>query len=167
VIVAALGVIGTYLLTQHSRESQTPTAQPAPASGQIPTAQSAPPSGQTPQPAPSSTPTSTSQYFKTSWGTSCQVTAQQVTCQTCIPGQRITNAYTCTDPAPEVAVNTAGIVDRNPGTIGSSSDIQQLSNGQTYRADGWTIVASGGWARFINDTTGHGMAVAPQNFDSF
>ena len=51
--------------------------------------------------------------------------------------------------------------------MASSSNAQQLSNGQTYHADGWTIVTSGGWARFINDTTGHGMAVAPQNFDSF
>ena len=155
VLVFMVG-IASYLLLQHSHASQTSS-----------TAQSAP-SGPTAQPPSPSGPTSsTFQYFKTRWGTSCQVTAEQVTCQTCVPGQVITNAYTCTDPAPGVAVTPTGIVDRNPGNIGSSSDIQQLSDGQTYHASGWTIVASGGWARFINDTTGHGMAVAPQNFDSF
>jgi serine/threonine-protein kinase len=49
VILAAVGITG-YLLWPHSPASQTPTAQPAPPSGQ--TAQPAPPSGQTAQPAP-------------------------------------------------------------------------------------------------------------------
>ena len=49
VILAAVGITG-YLLWPHSPASQTPTAQPAPPSGQ--TAQPAPPPGQTAQPAP-------------------------------------------------------------------------------------------------------------------
>ena len=122
---------------------------------------------QPPQPAPSAQPTPTSQYFKTSWGTSCLVTADRVTCQTCVPGEQITSVYTCGDPVPEVAVNAAGIVDKSPADIGSASNAQQLSNGQTYHVNGWTIVPRGGWVRFINDTTGHGLAVAGQNLDTF
>jgi hypothetical protein len=167
--VAVAGIVGvtTYFLVERSQPAKTSPAQPTSASS-VPAMQPAPTSEQTAHPAPPSGPTApASPYFKTSWGTSCQVTAEQVTCQTCVPGQVITNAYTCTDPAPGVAVNTEGIVDHNARDIGSSSDLQQLSDGQTYHASGWTIVAGGGWARFINDTTGHGMAVAPQNFDSF
>jgi hypothetical protein len=140
VLLGALSVT-TYLLLKESHAAKTSIAQPR-------------------NPAPSP-------YLKTSWGTSCKVTAEQVVCQTCVPGQVITNAYTCTDPAPEVAVNASGLVVRNPKDIGASSDPQRLADGKTYHVSGWTIVVSGGWARFINDTTGHGMAVAPQNFDSF
>jgi hypothetical protein len=166
VLVVVVG-IATYLLLKQSQPAKTSPAQATSASS-APASQPAPTSGQTAQPAPSSAPTAPAfQYFNTPWRTRCQVSAEQVTCQTCVPGQVITNAYTCTDPAPGVAVTTAGIVNRNPADIGSSSDLQPLSDGQTYHASGWTIVASGGWARFINDTTGHGMAVAPQNFDSF
>ncbi|OBI41136.1 hypothetical protein A5707_08060 [Mycobacterium kyorinense] len=164
-LVGTIAVVG-YLLVKQSHRSRPPTAQPAPAAA-LPTVRPAPTPAQSAPPAPSSGAVPTSTYFKTLSGTSCQVTADQVTCQTCIPGEVITNAYTCTDPAPEVAVNTAGIVDHNPADIGSSSTMQQLSNGQTYHANGWTIVASGGWSRFINDATGHGMAVAAQNFDSY
>lgn len=169
--VAIAALVGTvavagYLLVKQSHRSQTPTAQPAPASP-VPTVRRPPTSAQNPPLAPPSRAVPASTYFKTLSGTSCLVTAEQVTCQTCIPGDVITTVYTCTDPAPEVAVNTAGIVDRNPADIGSSSAMQQLSNGQTYHANGWTIVASGGWSRFINDATGHGMAVAAQNFDSY
>lgn len=154
VLVGVVVIVG-YLYVERSARTQTPAAQPAPAATQNPPL----------TPSLGSSPASS--YFKTSWGTSCQVTGKRVACQTCVPGHVITNAYTCTNPAPEVAINTAGIVDRNPQKIGSSSDMQQLSNGQTYHSKGWTIVASGGWVRFINDTTGHGMAVAPQNFESF
>src|ERR1700739_1385722 len=109
-VVILLGFVGiaSYLLLKQPHPSRTPTAQPAP------------PSEHSPQAAPSSSSTPTFQYFTTPSGKVCQVTAQQVTCQTCIPGQVITNAYTCTDPAPGVAVNTAGIVDHNPADIGSS-----------------------------------------------
>jgi hypothetical protein len=154
-VLAGVVVLAGYLLVQQSSRSQPRTAQPALASERSPSLTT------------SLGPIPASLYFKTSWGTSCQVTVQQVTCQTCVPGQVITNAYTCTDPAPEVAINTAGMVNHNPGDIGSSPDTQQLANGESYHANGWTIVVSGGWARFINDTTGHGMAVAPQNSNSF
>src|SRR5271163_633718 len=98
--------------------------------------------------------------FKTQIGRICEVTAQQVTCQRCVPGDVLPGRQTCTDAMPGIAFNTAGILDRNPGIIGSSSDIQQLSDGQTEHANGSTRVSNGGWTRFINDATGHGMALA-------
>jgi hypothetical protein len=60
-----------------------------------------------------------------------------------------------------------GILANDPGIIGSASAISELSDGQTERPNGWTIVTDGGWARFINDATGHGMAVAAQNNYTF
>lgn len=164
VLLGIIGVTGYVLLTR-SHSSQARGAQPAPAPAVLP-AQGAPAPGQTPSPAPTSSATPTSQYFATPSGKICQVTVQQVTCQTCVPGAVITNAYTCTDPAPAVAVDTQGNVDKHPPDMASPNGAQQLSGG-TYRTSGWTIVTSGGWARFINDTTGHGMAMAAQNFDSF
>lgn len=170
-VLVMFGIVGitTYLLLKQSHQ---PTAAPQQAPS-VPVTQPAPPSStQTTQPAPTSSvapssPAPTPQYFKTPSGKTCLVTPQQVTCQDCIPGQVITNAYTCSDPAPAVAVNPEGIVDHNAADVGSPSDAPQLSPGQTYHVNGWTIVSSGGWARFINDSTGHGMAVAAQNFDSF
>lgn len=154
VLFAIVGIT-SYLLLNQSHPAQPPTAQPTP------------PPGQTAHPAPPSSATPTSQNFTTPSGKICRVTARQVTCQTCVPGAVITNAYTCPDPAPAVAVNTEGIVDRSPPDMASPSDTQRLAIGQTYHVDGWTVVVSGGWARFINDATGHGMAMAAQNFDSF
>lgn len=164
VLLGVIGVTGYVLLTR-SRPSQTPGGQPPPTPAVAP-AQGAAPPGQTPPPAPTSGATPTSQYFATPSGKICQVTAQQVRCQTCVPGSVITTAYTCTDPAPTIAVDTQGIVDKHPPDMASPNGAQQLSGG-TSRSNGWTIVTSGGWVRFINDTTGHGMAVAAQNHDYF
>jgi hypothetical protein len=155
VLAGIVGITG-YLLQQHKHASQIPTAQPALPSA--PAAQSAP-SSAPPPPMPL--------YFKTQIGRICEVTVQQVTCQSCIPGERITNAYTCTDPAPGIAVNTAGTIDDNPAAISSYSDVRQLTVGGTEHANGWRIVSDGAWTRFINDATGHGMAVAAQNRYSF
>lgn len=58
-------------------------------------------------------------------------------------------------------------MDDIPAAISSYSDIQQLTVGGTEHANGWTIVSNGGWTRFINDATGHGMAVAAANRYSF
>jgi hypothetical protein len=164
---ALLGIIGvtSYVLLTRSHPSQTSGAQPPPAPAVTP-AEGAPPAGQTPSPVPTSSAIPATQYFATPSGKICQVTAQQVTCQTCVPGSVITNAYTCTDPAPAVAVDTQGIVDKHPPDMASPNGAQPLSGG-TFRTSGWTIVTSGGWTRFINDTTGHGMAMAAQNFDYF
>jgi len=49
--------------------------------------------------------------------------------------------------------------DRYPDSRGTA--------GQTHHTSGPTIAAGSGWARFINDTCGHGMAIAGPNFDSF
>jgi hypothetical protein len=166
-VVVALAVVGIacYLVLQHSHTSRNPTA----ATSSEASVQPADPSAPTAQPAPSSTQTSpTSQYLKTQWGTTCEVTAQQVTCQECIPGTPLPARQTCADPAPGRAISTAGTIFETAAvTIDSSSDIQQLSNGETYHAFGWTIVGSAGWARFINDATGHGAALAAQNYDQF
>lgn len=161
ILFAIIGITSYLLL---SRSHQAPAAQPAPASPVPPGQAAAPPA---PPPSPTSSATPASQNFTTPSGKICQVTSQQVTCQTCVPASVITVAYTCPDPAPAVAVNTQGIVDHHPPDMASPPGAQQLSAGQTYHVDGWTIVVSGGWARFINDTTGHGMAMAAQNFDSF
>jgi serine/threonine protein kinase len=164
VVILAVAVVAFEVFKLHSRTSETPTAAPS----SQPTVQSASASAPTAEPAPSSAPPPpTPLYFKTQIGRICEVTAQQVTCQSCIPGERITNAYTCADPAPGIAVNSAGTIDDNPAAISSYSDVQQLTVGGTEHANGWTIVSNGAWTRFINDRTGHGMAVAPQNRDSF
>lgn len=163
-LVITVGVV-SYLLIERSHRPQTAAPQPP---SPIQTAQS-PQSSSGPalQTTPSTQAAPASQYFRTPWGTICRVTRDRSTCQNCSPGEVISNAYTCPDPAPAIAVNAAGTVDKSTADIGSSSDIQQLSDGQIYHADGWTVVPRGGWVRFINDTTGHGMAVAGQNFDSF
>jgi Protein of unknown function (DUF2510) len=165
ILFGIVGVTG-YLVLKRSHPSQTPTAHTTPAPA-LPPLQGAPPQGPTTQSAPASSPPPTSRYFMTPSAKACQVTARQVTCQTCIPGDVITSVYTCPDRAPVVAVNEAGIVDQDAPDMASPSGAQQLADGQTYHTDGWTIVTSGGWTRFINDTTGHGMAIAGQNFESF
>jgi hypothetical protein len=109
----------------------------------------------------------TARYFKTQIGRICEVTAQQVTCQSCVPGDALPGRQTCTDATPGIAFNTSGILAGNPGITGSPSDVKQLTDSQTEHANGWTIVTDGGWTRFINDATGHGMAVAAQNNDAF
>lgn len=154
--VVLFGIIGItgYLLLRQSHRPQTPAAPPAPAAS-------------APQPAPTSSATPTTLNFTIPSGKICQVTAQRVTCQTCVPGHVITNLYTCTDPAPALAVDTQGILDENPPDMASPPGPRELTSGQTYHVSGWTIVVSGGWTRFINDTTGHGLAIAAQNFDSF
>ena len=65
-------------------------------------------------------------------------------------------------------MSTAGTTfETDALTIDSSSGIQQLSNGETYHALGWTIAGVDGWARFSNDSTGHGGDFAPQNYRQF
>ena len=108
-------------------------------------------------------PAATPRYFKTQIGRVCEVTPQQVTCQSCVPGDALPGRQTCTNATPGIAFNAAGIRQENPGVIGSSSDIQQLTAGGTEHANGWTIVSDGAWTRFINDATGHGMALAAMN----
>jgi serine/threonine protein kinase len=153
VVVILAGISLTFkLLQQNPRNSETPAI--------------ATPSAPTAQPAPSSTPPSpTSQYLKTQWGTACEVTAQQVTCQVCIPGSALPARQTCSDPAAGRAISTGGTIFETAAvTIDSSSEILQISNGETYHVFGWTIEGSAGWARFINDATGHGAALAAMNY---
>ncbi|MGA8546863.1 MAG: hypothetical protein WB785_16605 [Mycobacterium sp.] len=139
----------------HGPTTQTPTAEP--------TAQPAPPSQSTSPP--------TEQYVKTPWGTRCQVAANEIICDTCEPGLLLDTPAGADCPGPslnETAVDSSGASQSPPvGVIlPASPNIQQLSEGQTYHVNGWTIAVSG-WVRFTNDATGHGMAVAAQNQDFF
>jgi hypothetical protein len=56
--------------------------------------------------------------------------------------------------------------DSRNATLVASPSIQQLTEGQTYHVNGWTITVSG-WVRFTNDATGRGIAGAAQNHDFF
>jgi hypothetical protein len=164
IVVAILaGVVLTFQLVQsRQRNSETPTI----ATSSAPTLQPAPAPAPIAQPPSTATPIAPiSEYLKTQWGTICVVTAQQVTCQVCIPGEAMVARQVCTDPAPGRAINPAGTMFETAAvTIDSSSGITQLSDGDTSHAFGWTIVGADGWARFINDATGHGAALAPQNY---
>jgi hypothetical protein len=108
------------------------------------------------------------QYIKTPWGTRCQISENRVICDTCEPGLLLdtpAGAASCGrgTAVDEIAVDAAGAQQPpGPGILGPSPNIQALTDGQTYHANGWTVVA-GDWVRFTNDATGHGMAVAPQN----
>jgi hypothetical protein len=112
------------------------------------------------------------EYFKTPWGTRCQVTANDVICDTCEPGLLVdtpAGAANCPGAGTnQIAVNASGASESpTAGVIlPVSPDIQQLAAGHTYHANGWTIVVDL-WVRFTNDATGHGMAVAAQNSDRF
>jgi hypothetical protein len=156
VVVVGLAGFSAYLLLNRSHP-----AAPATAPISVPTVPAAAPPTQAPPPPPSY------QYIRTTIGRRCRITAETVNCEVCNPGDHITNAYTCTDPPPGIAVNSAGVEDTNPPSIGASPDIQKVSSGQSYHAIGWTIVGDGGWTRFTNDATGHGMAVAAQNRYTF
>lgn len=170
-IVALLAVVA-FIVWRDSRAPANPITRPAPSSRS--TAHPTPRAEPAPQPAPPvqvpSAPTE--QYVKTPWGTRCQVTTNEITCDTCEPGLLLdTPAGAANCPGPslnEVAVDTSG-VSQHPAAgviLPVSPRIQQLSGGQTYHVNGWTIAVSG-WVRFTNDATGHGMAVAAQNMDFF
>jgi len=159
-VILSVAVITFTLFKPHA--SQTPTAA-------TPSEPTAP--GQTAAPASSSQPpVPTSQYFKTPWGTRCQVDTDTVTCDTCEPGLLIDTPHSSCPGAGsnQVAVNASGasLTPADGVILPPTPTIQPLSNGQTYRANGWTIAVSA-WVRFTNDATGHGMAVAAQNFDKF
>ena len=162
--ILAVVVVAFRVFKPQSHPSEIPTAAPY----SVPTVQSAPASAPTAQPAPiAGPPAAISLYFKTQIGRICEVTAQRVTCQSCVPGDALPGRQTCTAAMPGIAFNAAGILDRNPGIVGSSSDVQQLTVGGTELANGWTIVSDGSWTRFTNDATGHGMALAAMNYDAF
>jgi hypothetical protein len=54
----------------------------------------------------------------------------------------------------------------NIGGAGQGSDVT-LRYGNTYRLQGWSIVASESGTRFTNDATGHGMFVSIENSYGF
>jgi hypothetical protein len=117
-------------------------------------------------------PSATAQhYVRTPWGTRCQVGADQIICDTCEPGLLVDTPSGAQCPTPsfnEIAVDAAGAQQKpHQGLILPESPIvQQLVVGQTYDIGGWTITV-GGWVRFTNDSSRHGMAVAAQNEQFF
>ncbi|MGH3969772.1 MAG: hypothetical protein ACRDTV_17050 [Mycobacterium sp.] len=110
-------------------------------------------------------------YVRTPWGTRCQVTADEIICDTCEPGLLLDTPAGTQCPTPglnEVVVTAAG-ASKSPAAgviLAESPGIQQLSGGQTHHINGWTITVSN-WVRFTNEATRHGMAVAAQNYDFF
>lgn len=111
------------------------------------------------------------QYFTTPWGTRCQITATNVACDTCEPGLLLDTAAGAADcgkgsQSDVLIVNTAGVQQNSstPGILGPTPNAQQITAGQTFHANGWTITMGSLGVQFTNDATNHGMAVAPQNY---
>jgi hypothetical protein len=76
--------------------------------------------------------------------------------------------HSCPDHGDETVFDTSGVdLGHHEGDLDLPPGVQQLSNGQTVHANGWTITVVNRWTRFTNDATGHGMALAPQNMYSF
>ena len=170
VIVAGGGVLG-YSLLRRAPASRVATVSPAPPSALA--VQPAPPSVITRRPAPSAQPIPepSVHYVKTPWGTRCQVSADQIICDSCEPGLVLDTPAGANCPGPslnETGVDASGAKQKpNAGVIlPVSPSVQQLSDGSTYEISGWTITV-GAWVRFTNNSTGHGMAVAAQNEDFF
>ena len=96
------------------------------------------------QPAPPPQPTSapSEQYVKTPWGTRCQVSTDQITCDTCEPGLLLDTPAGAECPGPslnEIVVDASG-AKQTPATgviLPASPSIQQLAEGQTYDINGW------------------------------
>ncbi|MGB6209543.1 hypothetical protein [Mycobacterium sp.] len=162
-IVAVVAIIANAAIKSFSHGRHPPTTQTPTAASAEPTAQPASPSQSTSPP--------TEQYVKTPWGTRCQVATDEIVCDTCEPGLLLDTPAGADCPGPslnEIAVDSSG-TSQSPAAgviLPASPSIQQLSAGQTYHVNGWTIAVSG-WVRFTNDATGHGMAVAAQNRDFF
>jgi serine/threonine protein kinase len=156
IVLAAMVVISLALAKHHSGAPHQPSTP----------AHSAPPSEPILQPGPPS-----QLYVKTPWGTRCQVGTDQIICDTCEPGLLLDTPAGENCPGPslnEIAVDASG-TKKTPDAgviLPASPSIQQLNDGQTLNINGWTIAVSG-WVRFTNDATGHGMAVAAQNEESF
>jgi hypothetical protein len=166
VVILAAG----FVAWRYSDRSPTPTAQPAPSSRSA--AQPAQPAP-TAQPAPASQlpSTATEAYIRTPWGTRCQIGRDEIVCDTCEPGLLLDTQAGTECPGPrlnQLRADASGASMTPPSGVilPESPNAQQLSDGQTYHLEGWTI-AVGGWVRFTNDATGHGMAIAAQNRDFF
>ena len=171
VVILASGAVLGYKLWRRSHESQIATAQIV--SPSHPTLSPALSSKIATPPAAPAPPISepSVHYVKTPWGTRCQISADQIVCDTCEPGLVLDTPAGAECPGPslnEIAADSSGVKQTpNAGVIlPVSPDVQQLSEGQAYDISGWTI-SVGGWVRFTNNSTGHGMAVAAQNLDFF
>jgi serine/threonine protein kinase len=136
-----------------------------PVSASTPTAYASPPAGATSP--PTTTPAVNFTYVSILDGRQCRITAEQVNCQPCKPLERINAVAWCDEQPKGYAVDTAGSLDENPAAFGSAPGAQVISAGQTYHELGWTITTDGGWIRFTNDATGHGLAAGGMNRYTF
>jgi hypothetical protein len=103
-------------------------------------------------------------FVKTRSGkTVCQVTAGTVLCNV-----DFTRATPTMDgmPASGVSVTTRGDWQWLYGDPGNP-DYNTLAYGQTYQAFGWTITPTSGDTTFMHDSTGHGMTVSVEGFETF
>jgi len=93
--------------------------------------------------------------------TRCQIDESAVGCEA-----QFTNAPTKDGVrANGVNVTADGSVEWIVGNLG---DIPVVTiDYRTYRALGWTIVASSQGTRFTNDRTGHGMFVSIDNVETY
>lgn len=112
------------------------------------------------------------QYFTTPWGTRCEVTAATAACDTCEPGLLLDTPAAADNcgkgpGSDRLITDAAGVQQSGPaGILPPTPASQKIAAGQSYHANGWTVSTpiSGSGVHFTNDATGHGMAVAPQNF---
>ncbi len=162
--VVSIAIVA-FITVRMSKPRTAPVAVPSPTALSTPPTYASPPPEATSSPLPTSSSEDMSEYITSIAGRQCYVTPSQVSCQSCKPGE-VNYHVTCPNPAPGTAVSLDGQVSTNV-SVGSSTNPQQLSDGQTLHELGWTIVSSGGWVRFTNDSTGHGLAVAGQNQDTF
>jgi serine/threonine-protein kinase len=164
-LIAALAVGAVVLIAVVAFiTTQLSTPGTSPAAGPSPTAQLTPPGAAAP---PTTTPAVAFAYVTILDGRQCRVTTEQVNCQPCKPLEQL-NAHAWCDEVPKgYAVDTAGSLDENPPAFGSAPGAQVIAKGQTYHELGWTITTDGGWIRFTNDATGHGLAAGGQNRYTF
>ncbi|MCW2652036.1 MAG: lpqJ [Mycobacterium sp.] len=93
--------------------------------------------------------------------TRCQISRHEVGCEAPFVNPPMRDG----EPANGVKVTSGGELRWLVGNLG---DIPAVTlDYQTYRAQGWTIAASGSGTRFTNDDTGHGMFVSIQAVNGF
>jgi hypothetical protein len=93
--------------------------------------------------------------------TRCQINEDEVGCEAQFTNSPMQNGVR----ANGVRLTADGAVDWIVGNLG---DIPVVTlDYRTYRALGWTIVASEDGTRFTNDDTGHGMVVAIEGVETF
>lgn len=141
------------------RPTRSSPAPPTSSTAPMPpgTSRAAPPSGATPL-----EPQNGYVFIETKSGkTRCQLSEQEVGCESQFTDSPDIDGL----PANGVRLSPDGQINWVLGNLG---DIPAVTlNYGTYRALGWTIVASSDGTRFTNDSSGRGMVVAVQGVKTF